>query len=89
VGAEAIVSLTLKDYSKRVYYPSELNLIYSVVEITNSKMPPTIAADSNYSAETVILFMLLPFCLAGLALYFALRFCIRKYRGMVPDDFVE
>ena len=33
--------------------------------------------------------MLLPFGLAGLALYLAVRFCLKKYRGMVPDDFVE
>ncbi len=33
--------------------------------------------------------MLLPFAIAGLALYLALRFCIKKYRGMVPDNLVE
>ena len=36
----------------------------------------------------MFLFMLLPFGLAGLALYCALKFCLKKYRGMLPDNFV-
>jgi hypothetical protein len=90
VGAEAIVSITLKDSSQSKNYPSELNLIYSIVEISNSKIPTVSSSDDNYSAvKTLLVFMILPFLLAGIALYFALRFCIRKYRGMIPDDFVE
>lgn len=33
--------------------------------------------------------MFLPFALAGLALYLSIRFCIKRYRGMVPDNLVE
>lgn len=33
--------------------------------------------------------MLLPFALAGVTLYFALRFCIRKFKSMVPDEMNE
>ena len=60
-----------------------------MIQITNTKLPPSSQDESTYSAKTVILFMLLPFGLAGLALYLAVRFCLKKYRGMVPDDFVE
>jgi len=53
------------------------------------RLPPSTPSEDNYSVKQVILFMLLPFAIAGVALYCAIRFCLRKYRGMVPDNFVE
>ena len=91
IGAEAVVTVILKDPTKSDHYPSELNLIYNIIEIYNTKLPAVASdsSDSTYSAKTVVIFMLLPFALAGLALYLALKFCLNKYRGMAPDDFAE
>lgn len=88
MGAEAVVSVVLKDEGDRKHYPSELNLIYSITEMSSPLLPISSPTEDNYSVRTVVLFMLFPFALAGLALYCAIRFCIKKYRGMVPD-FVE
>jgi hypothetical protein len=37
----------------------------------------------------IIIWILLPFAIAGLLLYLALKYCIKNYRGMVPNDLVE
>jgi hypothetical protein len=65
-----------------------LNLIYDVIEITNSKLPAMKDQRQGFSVKTTIFWILLPFAVAGLALFFAIKFCIKKYRGMVPDNFV-
>lgn len=33
--------------------------------------------------------MLLPFALAGVTVYFFIRFCIQKFKSMVPDSLNE
>jgi hypothetical protein len=50
-------------------------------------MPATI--NEGYSKTTLALFMLLPFALAAIILYFSIKFCIMRYRGMVPDTLPE
>jgi hypothetical protein len=89
VGAEAVVKVTLKEGTNPSHYPTELSLIYEIIEISNPRLPAHDDSDSQYSARTIVLFIILPFGVAGLALYCALKFCIKKYRGMVPDNFVE
>lgn len=36
-----------------------------------------------------MLWILLPFALAGLLLYFSLKYCINKYRGLLPNELME
>jgi hypothetical protein len=31
----------------------------------------------------------MPFAIAGIILYFALKYCIKKYRGLLPNELVE
>lgn len=44
---------------------------------------------SSYSAQMIIVWFLLPFAIAGVILYFALKYCIKKYRGLVPNELME
>ena len=41
IGAEAVVTVVLKNPKDSQHYPSELNLIYDVIQITNTKLPPS------------------------------------------------
>jgi len=87
VGAEAIVNIEPSS-SKDEHYPRQLNMIYDVIEITNSKLPVMKDIRNGFSVKNIIFWILFPFALAGLALFFAIKFCIKKYRGMVPDNFM-
>jgi hypothetical protein len=44
---------------------------------------------TSYSVQMIIVWFLLPFAIAGVILYFALKYCIRKYRGLVPNELME
>lgn len=88
MGVEAIVKLELESLQTK-HYPTELSLIYDVIELSDNSSPRPDASGSNYSTSTILLWVLLPFAVAGLALYLSIRFFIKKYRGMVPDDLVE
>lgn len=39
--------------------------------------------------KDLLLLALIPFLVAGSALVLALRYCIKRYMGMLPDDLVE
>lgn len=48
-------------------------------------MQPT----TSYSPQVIILWFLLPFAIAGAILYFALKYCIKKYRDLLPNELME
>ncbi len=64
-------------------YPQRMNMIYDVIQMNNK-----IASEGKYSLTDLILWTIIPFILAAVVLVLALRFCIRRYKGMVPDDLV-
>ena len=83
VGAEAVVHLVLEARALKSY-PQRMNMIYDVIQMNNK-----IASEGKYSLTDLILWTIIPFILAAVVLVLALRFCIRRYKGMVPDDLVE
>lgn len=37
----------------------------------------------------IVMWFLMPFAIAGIILYFALKYCIKKYRGLLPNELME
>lgn len=71
-------------------YPSRLKLVYETVELSNLRSSGSQAQPStSYSPQVILLWFLLPFALAGAALYLALKYCIKKYRGLLPNELIE
>jgi len=87
VGAEAVIDIVP---SKTVDedYPQTLRIIYEVIQLSTLRAP-VVEGSSAYSAKLIIIWFLLPFGIAGLLLYCSLKYCIQKYRGQLPDQFVE
>jgi hypothetical protein len=85
VGAEARAFLEPSEDADEDY-PEQLRLIYDIIELSNTRMPGTAQAASSYSAQMIVLWFLLPFALAGVIFYFALKYCLRKYRGLLPNN---
>lgn len=88
MGAEALVWIEPSELANDDY-PEELNLIYDIIELSNVKMPISAQQGSSYSTQMIIIWFLLPFAIAGVILYFALKYCIRKYRGLLPNELIE
>jgi len=57
-----------------------------VIQLANVAAP--VAAASSSSIKLMIMWILLPFAIAGLLLYLSLKYCIKKYRGLLPDEFI-
>jgi hypothetical protein len=68
-------------YPDAEHYPRQLSLIYDTVEVTNQ--------NSKGNSSHSIIIILLPVLLATIAFLCIFRFCIRRYKGMLPDDLVE
>ena len=60
-----------------------MKLIYDTIELSSAH-PPITQHVSQISVNYIVLWLLLPFGIAGLMLYCALKFCIKKYQGLVP-----
>ncbi len=85
VGAEAIVYIDPSELADEEY-PFELNLIYETIELSNVRIPISQQQSStSYSVQMIVLWFLMPFAIAGIILYFALKYCIKKYRGLLPN----
>lgn len=69
------------DPIKGALYPQELYFVYDTVEVNNSP--------GQYSFKDLAAWAIIPFVVAGMLLFLALRFCISKYKGMVPDTLAE
>lgn len=71
-------------------YPDRLRLIYETIELSNIRSSSSQAQPAtSYSPQVVVLWFLLPFAIAGAALYLALKYCIKKYRGLLPNELIE
>jgi hypothetical protein len=82
-----VVSITASPEANN-NYPDSLRLIYEVIQLANVAAPVIEASTSQSSVKLIIMWILLPFAIAGLLLYLALKYCMQKYRGMVPNDLV-
>lgn len=82
VSAGAEVELIVKEESG-IHYPRHLKMIYNPIQVNNHRL------QGEYTFKTLALWTILPFVIAGIFLILALRYCIRRYKGMVPDNFVE
>lgn len=89
VGAEAEVAIEASELASEDY-PSRLKLVYEIIELSNIRSSNSqVQPATSYSPQVVVLWFLLPFAIAGAALYLALKYCIRKYRGLLPDELAE
>jgi hypothetical protein len=43
---------------------------------------------SSYTVEIILMWFLLPFVLASIMLYFALKYCLGRYRS-IPNELME
>jgi hypothetical protein len=82
VGAEAQVELIV-DAESHSHYPRHLKMVYDSIQMSNPRL------QGEYFFKDLALWTVLPFLLAGVALVLALRYCIVRYKGMVPDNLVE
>ena len=88
VGAEALVWIGPSEFADDDY-PEELRLIYDTIELSKIRIPTEVQQKSSYSVQMIILWFLIPFAIAVVILYFALNYCINKYRGLLPNELME
>lgn len=82
MGGEAVVSITTTPEADS-NYPDSLRVIYEVVQLANVAAPVVIT-----TSKLIVVWIVLPFAIAGVLLYLSLKYCMQKYRGMVPSDLV-
>lgn len=89
VGAEAEVQIEASEEASEEY-PGRLKLVYETIELSNIRSSNNqVQPSTSYSPQVIVLWFLLPFAIAGAVLYLALKYCIQKYRGLLPDELIE
>ena len=84
----ARVKVKFEQANKNPDYPPFIDLAYTKTQITQTHHNVEFKSETSANLKFVILWIVMPFIIASALFVLALKFCVKKYRQMYPDQLV-